>query len=105
MRYNEKYFEHVKDCKCDIEKVKETMEAAVSRRSPWEIDKDGAALFYCDSFGYRGQIPGETKECYQAMSEIRKKASSIPDGCTCCYSSNGVLDSVEPDCSIHEEVD
>jgi hypothetical protein len=103
MRYNEKYFKHVDNCQCDIDKIKETMEAAVSRRAPWEVDKDGNGLFYCDSFGWRGPIPGETDECYQAMSKARSEASKIPEGCTCMYSSNGVWDGLEDDCPLTEE--
>ena len=106
MKYNEKYFKHVEDCECDIEKIKETVEAVVKRIAPYEADKDGNKLFYCDSFGYRGPIPGETKECYESMSEARKKANSgnKPDDCTCFYSSNGVWDGLEDDCPLSEEM-
>ena len=103
MRYNEKYFEHVKDCQCDIEKISMTMEAAVKRIAPNEVDKDGNRLFYVDSFGWRGPIPGETDECYQAMSKARSEANKIPEGCTCLYSSNGVWDGLEDDCPVSVE--
>ena len=101
MKYSERYFEHVENCKCDIDKIKETMEAAVSRIPPHEVDKDGNKLFYCDSFGYRGPIPGETTECYNSMSKTRSEAQpKIPDECTCFYSSNGVWDGLEDDCPL-----
>lgn len=101
MTYHERYFKHVEDCHCDIEKIKTTMNSAVKRVSPWEVDAQGNRLFYVDSFGYRGQIPGESEVCYQAMSKAREEASKIPEGCTCCYSSNGVLDLLEYDCPHH----
>lgn len=103
--YSERYFKHVTGCKCDIDKIKRSMNAAVKRIAPFECDKDGNKLFYVDSFGYRGPVPGETNECYESMSKARSEANSskIPEGCTCCYTSNGVLDLVEPDCPIHEE--
>jgi hypothetical protein len=106
MEYSERYFKHIENCECNIDTIKTTVEAAISRRAPYEVDKDGNKLFYVDSFGYRGPIPGESPECYQAMSKARSeasRASSIPKGCTCIYSSNGVHDSIEPDCPIHEE--
>jgi hypothetical protein len=55
----------MKKCKCDIELMEKTIKSAVGRQSPYEVDKDGNKLFYVDSFGYRGLIPGETKECYK----------------------------------------
>ena len=106
-RYSEKYFEHVENCQCNIDKIKKTMNAAVARRSPWEVDKDGQALFYCDSFGFRGKIPGETEDCYRAMSDARSKAqekNKVPDECTCWYSSNGVWDGLEDDCPLTEDM-
>jgi hypothetical protein len=102
MKYNKRYFKHVEDCKCDIDKIKETMEAAVSRRAPWEVDKGGNPLFYCDSFGYRGKIPGETEECYMSMSDARSKASKIPEGCTCIWAN--VLDEYSYDCPHHKHL-
>ncbi len=106
MSYSEKYFEHVENCKCDIDKIKETMNAAVKRIAPYEADKDGNKLFYVDSFGWRGPVPGETSECYESMSKARSAASggNIPDGCTCIYSSNGVWDGLEDDCPISADM-
>lgn len=74
MEYNEKYFKHAENCQCDIDKIKATVESAVTQRSPHMLDKDGNRLFYVDSFGFRGQIPGECKECYEEMSKARAKA-------------------------------
>jgi len=105
MKYNDRYFEHVEDCQCDIEKISMTMEAAVGRSSGFETDKDGNKLFYVDSFGWRGPIPGETTECYEAMSKARSASQTkIPEGCTCIYSSNGVWDGLEDDCPLSEEM-
>lgn len=102
MEYSEKYFKHIDNCKCDVDQIKETMEAAVKRNAPYQVDKDGNKLFYVDSFGYRGPIPGECSECYDAMSKARKEANKIPEGCTCIWVGN-VIDIFEDTCPVHEE--
>ena len=63
------------DCTCDFEKRQETLDRAEKRVAPFVVDKDGNELFYLDSFGYRGQIPGECDDCYKRMCEARKKAA------------------------------
>lgn len=63
----------MKTCKCDIELMKETIKSVTGRKSPWMIDKNGKELFYVDSFGYRGIIPGETEECYYNGAECYLK--------------------------------
>lgn len=73
MKYDPKYFVHIDDCPCDIEKIKTTVKSAVVQRTPFMLDVHGKALFSVDSFGFRGRIPGESKECYDAMSKEREK--------------------------------
>jgi len=54
-------------CTCNTQKVEETCNAAVSRKAPYMVDKNGNNLFYVDSFGLRGQVPGECKYCYDTF--------------------------------------
>lgn len=67
------------DCTCDIQKVEATCEAAVNRAAPYMVDKDGNALFYVDSFGLRGRVPGECTVCYDKFIDGFKKSQSGDD--------------------------
>ena len=43
------------------------------------VDKEGKVLFTCDSFGFRGQIPGESDACYALQVERMSAAMPGPD--------------------------
>jgi hypothetical protein len=64
-----------KDCTCNLEQRQATVDAAVERKAPWVVDKDGNRLFYVDSFGWRGRIPGECNVCYERLIEKLKESS------------------------------
>lgn len=74
MKYDPKYFVHIENCSCNLDKIKTTVESAVVQKTPWMLDIHGKGLFSVDSFGFRGRIPGESKECYKAMSKERAKS-------------------------------
>jgi len=63
------------NCACDLEKRQATLDNSEKRVAPFVVDKDGNQLFYIDSFGWRGQIPGECDDCYKRMCEARSKAA------------------------------
>ena len=73
------FVERGADCTCDIQKVESTCEAAVSRKAPYMVDKDGKTLFYVDSFGLRGRVPGECTTCYDQFIDGFKKSQSGDD--------------------------
>ncbi len=61
------------NCTCDVEKRQQIIESVVKRVAPYMVDKDDNKLFYVDSFGWRGLIPGECKVCYDRLIEALKK--------------------------------
>jgi hypothetical protein len=61
------FVDRTPECTCDIKKVEETANAAISRIAPYMVDKDKNKLFYMDSFGMRGPVPGECDLCYETL--------------------------------------
>jgi len=58
---------HVENCKCNLKLIEDTKNKATVRKSGYYVDKDDNRLFFVDSFGFRGQYPGESNECYKAL--------------------------------------
>ncbi len=64
--YMAKFPTHADPCTCDQDKIDETVKAAVGYKGHRVVDKDGNVLYTVDSFGFRGQFPGEADACYAA---------------------------------------
>ena len=64
------------ECSCDRARLEQVANAAVKRVAPYMVDVDGKQLFYIDSFGLRGQVPGECDACYAVFIEGFKKSQS-----------------------------
>lgn len=59
---------HIEGCSCDLDLMEEIKKRSIKRKSNGMIiDSEGNELLYVDSFGMRGPIPGESKDCYNAL--------------------------------------
>jgi hypothetical protein len=67
------FVEQDENCTCDVEKRQAIVNSVARRIAPWAVDENGNQLFYVDSFGWRGRIPGECESCYKRLIERLKK--------------------------------
>lgn len=73
------FVDPVEDCACDRPLLERTANAAVKRVAPYMVDSEGTKLFFMDSFGLRGQVPGECDACYAAFIDGFKKSQAAGD--------------------------
>jgi len=69
-------FHVAEGCTCDKEAMETACATAVRRVAPFMVDAEGKKLFYVDSFGMRGSLPGECKPCNDLYNAGYLKATA-----------------------------
>lgn len=82
MEYNERYFKHVDNCECNIEKITETMEAAISRHARMKSIKMATSFFMLTLLGTEGQslekLTTATRQCQKLGKMPIKSPKDAP---------------------------